>query len=42
MRIHFLSDAFGLFSSRNFVTMAMWRNDFSSLITVEFNTVYGI
>ena len=26
--IHFLSDSFGLLSSRNFATMAMWCNDF--------------
>ena len=31
VRIHFLSDAFGLLSSRNFATMATWLNDFSSL-----------
>ena len=31
VRIHFLNDAFGLLSSRNFATMAMWHNDFSSL-----------
>ena len=31
VRIHFLSDVFALLSSRNFATMAMWRNDFSSL-----------
>ena len=29
--IHFLSDILGLLSSRNFVTMVTWRNDFSSL-----------
>ena len=27
-----LSDVFGLLSSRNFATMATWRNDFSSLL----------
>ena len=32
--IHFLSDIFDLLSSRNFATTAMWRNDFSSLLTV--------
>ena len=32
VRIHFLSDVFGLLSSRNFATMATWRNDFSSLL----------
>ena len=31
-RIHFLSAVFGLLSSRNFATMATWRNDFSSLL----------
>ena len=31
--IYFLSDIFGLLSSRNFAAMAVWRNDFSSLIT---------
>ena len=29
--IHFLSDILGLQSSRNFATMATWRNDFYSL-----------
>ena len=29
VRIHFLSDVFGLISSRNFATMATWRNDSS-------------
>ena len=29
VRIHFLSDVFGLLSSRNFATMATWRNGFS-------------
>ena len=28
VRIHFLSDVFGLLSSTNFTTMATWRNDF--------------
>ena len=32
--IHFLSDVFGLLSSENFATMAMWRNDFSCLFKV--------
>ena len=32
VRIHFLSAFFGLLSSRNFATMATWRNDFSSLL----------
>ena len=31
VQIHFLSDVFGLLSSKNFATMATWRNDFSSL-----------
>ena len=35
VRIHFLSDVFGLLSSRNFATMATWRNDFSSLLRQE-------
>ena len=26
--IHFLSDVFDLLSTRNFATMATWRNDF--------------
>ena len=30
VRIHFLSDVFGLLLSRNFATMATWRYDFSS------------
>ena len=29
VRIHFLSDVFGLLSSKNFATMTTWRNDFS-------------
>ena len=33
VQIHFLSDVFGLLSSKNFATMAMWRNDFSSLLS---------
>ena len=34
VRIHFfLSDFFGLLSSRNFATLAMWLNDFSFLLT---------
>ena len=32
VRIHFLSDVFGLLSSKNVATMATWRNDFSSLL----------
>ena len=31
VRTHFRSNVFGLLSSRNFVTMATWRNDFSAL-----------
>ena len=31
VQLHFLSDVFGLVWSRNFATMATWRNDFSSL-----------
>ena len=31
VQIHFLSEFFGLLSSRNFATMAIWRNDFSTL-----------
>ena len=31
VRIHSLSDVFGLSSSKNFDTMAIWRNDVSSL-----------
>ena len=30
MRIHFLSDVFGMLSSKNFATVATWGNDFSS------------
>ena len=33
VRIHFLSDFFGLLSSKNFVTMATWRNDLCSLLS---------
>ena len=33
VQIHFLSAVFGLLSSKNFATMAMWRNDFSSLLS---------
>ena len=32
VRIHFMSDFFGVLSSRNFATTATWRNDFSSLL----------
>ena len=32
VRMHFLRDLFRLLSTRNFVTMATWRNDFSSLL----------
>ena len=35
VRIHFLSDIFGLLSSRNFATMATWRNDFSTLLDFQ-------
>ena len=31
VQIHFLSDVFGLLSSKNFATMATWHDDFSSL-----------
>ena len=31
VRIHSLSDVFGLSSSKNFDTMAIWRNEVSSL-----------
>ena len=31
LRMHFISDVFGLFSSRNFATMATWRTDVSLL-----------
>ena len=34
VQIHFFRNVFGLLSSRNFATMAMWRNDFSSLLAV--------
>ena len=33
MRIHFLSDVFGLLSCGNFATMATWCNDVSSLVS---------
>ena len=33
VRIHFLSDFFGLLSSRNIATLTMWLNDFSFLLT---------
>ena len=32
VRIHFLTDVFGLLSYRNFATMTTWHNDFSSLL----------
>ena len=32
VRIHFLSDVFGLWSFKIFATMATWRNNFSLLI----------
>ena len=31
VRIHYLNDVFGLLSSKNFATMATWRNEFPSL-----------
>ena len=36
VQIHFLSDVFGLLSFKNFVTTAMLRNDFSSLLLCTF------
>jgi len=36
VRIHFLSDVFGLLSSRNFATMATRRDDFSYLFGLFF------
>ena len=35
VRIHFLSDVFGLSWSKNFAAMASWRNNFSSLLYVN-------
>ena len=35
VQIHYLSNVFGLLSSRNFATMAMWRNGSSSLLPLE-------
>ena len=35
VRIHFLSDIFGLLSPRNFATMATWHNDFSTLLDFQ-------
>ena len=35
VQIHFLSNVFGVLSSRNFATMATWRNDFSSLFFAQ-------
>ena len=35
VRIHLLSDVFGLLSSRKFATMATWRNDFSPLLSQD-------
>ena len=36
VRIQYLSDVFGLLSSRNFAaTMVTWRNDFSSLLIFQ-------
>ena len=37
VRIHFLSDVFSLLSSKNFATMATWRNNFSSLLAQNFS-----
>ena len=34
VRTRFLSDVFGLLSSKNFATIATWRNDFSSLLSI--------
>ena len=43
VRIHFLSDVFGLLWSKNFAAMATWRNDFSSLLYVnEIHDVIGV
>ena len=39
VRIHFLSDVFSLLSSRNFATMATWRN-FSSLLAILHRHLY--
>ena len=36
VRIHFLSDVFGLLSFKIFATMATWRNNFSSLLIDEY------
>jgi len=38
VRTYFLSDVFGLLSSRNFATVATSRSDFSSLLAVNFNS----
>ena len=35
VQIHFLSDVFGLLSSRNFATLATWHNDFSYLLNTS-------
>ena len=35
-----LSDFIGLLSSKNFATMVMWRNDFSSLLKYIFYWLY--
>ena len=34
VQIDFVSDVFGLLSSRKFATMATWRNNFSSLLRI--------
>ena len=37
-----LSDFIGLLSSKNFATMAKWRNDFSSLWSVNSLFIFGL
>ena len=45
VRINFLSDVFGLLLSRNFASMATWRNDFSLLLAsrdvISYRAEYG-
>ena len=43
VRIHFISDGFGLLSSKTFAAMATWRNYFSPLLYVnEIHDVIGV
>ena len=40
VQIHFLSDVFGLLSSKNFATMATWR-DLPYIASISFYFIYA-